>query len=289
MEIRLPEVARRIGTAALTWVAVVAVGMVAPARAETLVFAPLPMETPEAVIVAWKPLVEYLEKQLAVSIRIEYTDSYADLIEKFVAEKIDLVYLGPLPYVELKKRHPAATPVVLFKEKDGAATYTCAIFAPTEAGLKLNGLRGKKIALTQPLSTCGHLAVDGLLRKAGGNLEKNHYRYLDKHDAVLQAVAAGEFDAGGAKTTIGRKYAHLGIATLAETPPFPGFALIAEGRRLPAARIASIRNALLAAPEALRARFGEQIRHGVVAASDADYAALRAHLPTRPIPQTGNF
>lgn len=258
-------------------------------KAETLVFAPLPMENQEAVVAAWRPFLGYLETKLGVEFRIAYTDSYAALLDRFAAGQIDLAYLGPLPYVALKKRLPQAVPLVHFKEKSGEAVYTCALFAPAEAKRTLKGLAGKKIALTQPLSTCGYLAASGLLRKAGADIEKNRYRYLDKHDAVLEALAAGEYDLGSAKTTIGRKYASLGLVALAETPPFPGFALIAHGGRISSARQKLIRQLVIEAPSEERARWGEMIRHGVVKAHDRDYEAVRTLLPPHPIPEKGNF
>ncbi len=258
-------------------------------KAQTLVFAPLPMENQEAVVAAWRPFLGYLETKLGIEIRIAYTDSYEDLLERFTRGEIDLAYLGPLPYVTLKKRLPHAVPLVHFKEKDGSASYTCALFAPAEAKLTLKGLAGKKIALTQPRSTCGYLAASGLLRKAGADIEKNRYRYLDKHDAVLEAVTAGEFDLGSAKTAIGRKYASLGLIALAETSPFPGFALIAHGGKVSSARQRLIRQLVIEAAPEERARWGEMIRHGAVAAYDRDYDAVRALLPSRPIPEKGNF
>jgi len=272
------------------WALAVALWCVlSPLQAETLTFAPLPLENREAVIAAWKPLLDYLEQRLKIEFRIAHTDSYADLLERMARGEIDLAYLGPLPYVELKKRLPEATPIVHFNEKDGQAKYTCALFASSDAKIALKGLIGKKIALTQPLSTCGYLAASGLLRQAGADIEKNRYRYLGKHDAVLEAVAAGAFDLGAAKTAIGRKYASLGVVALAETPPFPGFALVAHGARLSGARQTLIRRLIVEAPPDERARWGEAIRYGAVAAQDGDYDALRALLPSRPIPEKGNF
>jgi hypothetical protein len=56
-----------------------------------------------------------------------------------------------------------------------------------------------RIALTQPLSTCGFLAASGLLREHGSDLAKNFYRYVNKHDEVAMAVVRGEFDAGASR------------------------------------------------------------------------------------------
>lgn len=252
-------------------------------------FAPLPMEKPEAVVASWRPLLDYLGEKLGVTIRIDYSDSYTEILDKFAAGRLDLAYLGPLPYVELKKRLPVAEPIVHFKEKDGTSFYTCALVAASQSGLTPGKIVDKKIALTQPLSTCGYLATDGLLRQAGTSLEKNRYRYLDKHDAAVLAVAKGDFDAAGAKTAIARKYLHLGLDILAESRPFPGFGLVAHGQRISAAERERLRAALSQADESQRSRWGEALHNGVVKAIDSDYDAVRAYLPKRPIPREGNF
>lgn len=256
---------------------------------EPLTFAPLPMETPETVASQWKPALDYLGKALGAPLRIEYSDNYERILEKFKTGKLDLAYLGPLPYVTLKERFPAAMPVVHFNEKDGQPSYTCAIVALAERKLATKDLRGKKIALTQPLSTCGYLTTDGLLRRAGSDLEKNRYRYLDKHDAVALAVARGDYDAGGVKTTIGQKYAHLGLQVISESLPLPAFSLVANGQRLSPERIAAIRTALVGANGAQGSTWGDNIRHGATPATDKDYDAMRKLRARTDIPEKGNF
>lgn len=259
------------------------------AYGEELVFAPLPMESPETVISQWKPALDHLGTALGAHLRIEYSENYAVILEKFRAGKLDLAYLGPLPYVALRERFPDAIPVVHFNEKNGQPSYTCAIVTLAESNLVLKDLRGKQIALTQPLSTCGYLATDGLLRRAGSDLEKNRYRYLDKHDTVAIAVARGDYDAGGLKTAIAQKYAHLGLKVIAESPPLPSFALIANGKRLSAVRIAEIRAALVGGDPGRRVTWGDSIRHGAVPASDKDYDAVRGLRGRDAIPEKDNY
>lgn len=258
-------------------------------RNASISFAPLPMESPETVASQWKPALDYLGKALGSPLRIEYSDSYATILDKFKTGKLDLAFLGPLPYVTLKERFPAATPVVHFNEMNGQPSYTCAIVALAERKLKVKDLRGKTIALTQPLSTCGYLSTDSLLRRAGSALEKNRYRYLDKHDTVALAVARGDVDAGGLKTSIGQKYAHLGLQVIAESPPLPAFTLVANSARLSPERIAAIREALVGADAAQRAPWGDSIRHGTVPAADKDYDAVRKLRARASIPEQGNF
>lgn len=260
--------------------------------AETLYFAPLPMEQPEEVVKQFKPMLAYLENQLGVTIEIRYSTSYQDVLNKFQKGEVDFAYLGPLPYVTLRDKFAQAVPLAHFLEKSGKPSYTCAIIS---AGAPLsNGLKTKKFALTQALSTCGYLSTDGLLHKAGSSLEQNKYRYLGKHDAVAEAVASGEFDYGGIKTAIAKNYEHLGVKVLSETAPIPSFALIANGKRLSPARIDALRTALVrlkpeGADKALMAEWGTNLRFGSVEAKDSDFDVVRQLRRKTDIPEKGNF
>ena len=238
------------------------------------------MENRETVVKQFRPMLFYLEEKLKQSVQIDFSDGYGEIIDKFRAGLIDLAYLGPLPYVELRRQYPQAEPLVQFNEPSGKPTYTCAIVAMADAGLKLEGLRERRIALTQPLSTCGYLSVAGLLRQRGTNLEDNSYSYLDKHDGVALAVVRGEFDAGGLKTAIGKKYHHLGLNILAETEPMPGFALIANQATLPLTTQHAIRTLLTQLDPAGEEKdriglWGENLRHGATEATDSDYEPVR--------------
>jgi len=194
-----------------------------------------------------------------------------------------------LPYLTLKNNFPAAEPVVVFREKNGQTTYTCALAVPAESKLNLKGLKGKKIALTQPLSTCGYFATQGLLHQSGSSLEANFYRYLGQHDEVALAVVRGEFAAGGLKTAIASKYAHLGLVVQAESPPMPGLALIANSTRVSAERIAQIRQALANVKDEVRQQWGDNVRYGVSPVKDSDYNGMRQFSMPLDIPAQGNF
>lgn len=262
----------------------------AAAQAETIRFAPLPMENRETVVKQYRPMVLYLEKALNVTIEFVFTDNYADIINNFVKGRVDLAYLGPLPYVELRAKDDKAEPLVHFNEASGKPMYTCAIITLADSPLQLQGLKNRRIGLTQPLSTCGYLSVNGLLQEQGSRLEDNRYTYLDKHDAVALAVVRGEYDAGGLKTAIGKKYSHMGLKILAETAPMPSFGLVANRATMSAATIKALRNALTqldpAAEKELLASWGENIQYGAVAASDKDYDVVRKLLGNSPIPTT---
>jgi len=263
--------------------------MALPAFADTLIFSPLPMETPYTVASQWKPLLSYLEQKLDVTLTISYSHSNDDVVDKLRNNEIDLAYLGPLPYVVLKRSFDAVEPLVAFNEKSGHHTYTCAVAVMADSPLTLRQLQGKRIALTQPLSTCGYFAIQGMLQQAGTSLDNNRYRYIGPHDEVALSIVRGEFDAGGLKTAIARKYAHLGLRVLAESPPMPGLALVANRNRLSAERVAKIRQALLEADAETRKNWGDNIRYGASPVSDSDYDGMRQLPIQATIPQQGNF
>ncbi len=187
--------------------------------------------------------------------------------------------MGPLPYVALKAQFGAATPLVHFLEASGQPTYTCAIVSTNAKTRLLKSLKGVKVALTQPLSTCGIRATDGLLQQAGNTLMAQQYRYLNQHaDAVALAVASGEFELGGIKTAIARQYAHVACKWWPKPHLRPSFALIANGQKLSPQRQQTLRQVLTSlsplnnpADRSITQSWGNNLRHGAVNASDADY------------------
>lgn len=259
-------------------------------NAETIRFAPLPMENRETVVKQFRPMTAFLEQRLNLTIDYVYSDNYADILTRFRQSQVDVAYLGPLPYVQLRAPYVQARPMVRFKEKSGNTSYTCALITVPDADFHLPDANQKKIALPQPLSTCGYLSASGLRRAHGSLLENNYYRYVGKHDTVALSVIRGEFDAGGLKTAIARKYAHMGLQILAETPPLPSFA----PQTLSAALISSICQELTAlTPDRkdnpLLASWGDNIRFGAVMASDGDYQVVRDFLADAVIPDKGTY
>lgn len=268
--------------------------MCSPLHARTLVLAPLPMENRETVLKQFMPMAAYFRQALGHEVVFDYSDSYEEILAKFRQGRIDLAYLGPLPYVSLRSGCADAEPLVHFREANGAPSYTCSIVAAVDRDIALEGLENRKVALTQPLSTCGFLSTNGLLRERGSALSRNLYRYLDRHDEVAKAVVRGEFDIGGLKTAIGRKFEHLGLKILAETRPLPSFALVGNAATLSPEERDAIRRTLAGldpsgADMETLSTWGENIRYGSVPASDADYDPVRALLGADPIPDHGNF
>jgi phosphonate transport system substrate-binding protein len=267
----------------------------APVSAQTYVFAPLPMEEPEAVIRQYKPFLAHLERETGLHFQIAYSKDYAELLRKFRDGEVDIAYLGPLPYVELKATYPAAEPVVHFLERSGKAKFTCALFTAGEDNPKAK-LGKARVALTQPLSTCGYLAADALLALQHNDIELLRYRYIGKHDEAVLSVARGDFEWGAAKTSIVRRYENLGIRIVRETAELPSFSLVANSKRMPQQHLDAIRKALLnlrplasPADASYTTTWGENVRYGALPATDADYDPVRKMRRNVRIPEQGNY
>ena len=258
---------------------------------QTLRFAPLPMQDPETVVREVRPMLAYLSRELGVEVAIDYSTSYDEVLERFRGGEVDLAYLGPLPYVLLREQYPHARPLVAFREPGGDALYTCSVVMFADDRRPMRELAGESVALTQPLSTCGYLATAHLLGSGGVQLQDTRYRYLEHHDDVALAVVRGEVMAGGLKTHIARKYAHLGLQALAETEPLPGFALVVNDETVSEEHRRELREALVrlapgqsAADAERMAEWGESLRHGAQPVSNEDYDPVRRLRLGTPIP-----
>ena len=256
---------------------------------DTLVFSPLPMENAKVTLTQFTPMIKYLEKKLNKKITIDYNKNYADILEKFKQNKIDLAYLGPLPYIELKEKYPSAIPLVHFKNSNGDAFYTCSLITFATTNTKIKNIINKKIALTQPLSTCGYLSVNALLKEQNNSLENNKYRYLGRHDTVALSVVRGEFGFGGVKSSIAKKYSNLGLKELATTPLLPGFSLVGNKATIKTATLNKIIQIIKNAQKEEFQCWGKNIRYGSKEAKDSDYDNLRILKDTTNIPKKGNF
>lgn len=253
---------------------------------EPIRFAPLPMENREMIIQGFYPLLAYLEQQLGHPFEMHYYESNQEVASALRDGLIDLAFLGPLPYVSLQHQGADITPLVFFREANGLARYRCALVVFAADTPSPADLYDAPIALTQPLSTCGYLGAKALLREfAGVSLEDTDYRYWGSHEAVALAVIAGEARAGSVRDEFAVKYAPLGLSVAAYTDWLPATGLFANASHLGEALFAEVQQILLATPESVYQQWGSSIRHGMVKASEADFAGVYRLGDPHSIPQ----
>jgi phosphonate transport system substrate-binding protein len=227
-------------------------------------------------------MLEFLEHRSGQTIVLNAQSDYEAVLQGLIDDRIDLAYLGPLPYVLLTDRDDRFVPLVRFLNAEGKSLYTCSLAHFGDTPMRLDQLGGKRVALTQPYSTCGYLTTEHLLRSAGQTLRNIRYFYAGSHSESLLEVVRGNAAVGSAKTAIARKYRILDVQPLAESPPLPGFLLVANPRTTTAAQRAAIREALLsltpqtnADDRSITADWGEAIRYGAIPARDSAYDPVR--------------
>ncbi len=264
---------------------------------QTIRFAPLPLEDIKIIHEQFRGLSDYLQETTGYTLEWIHLSDYADIIDRFKANEIDLAYLGPLPYVILKRDYPAAESIGCFKDEEGQTNYTCSLITWGENNLAAESITNATIGLTQPYSTCGYLSVSQMLAEAGRKLDGdgNSFSYAGSHSAAALGVARGEYDVAGVKTTIAKRYEHLNTKIIATSRPYPGFALVANKNTLNKETFNRLKAALLKLnlqnnPE-LQERitsWGKQIRNGIAPPQECDYKNVSDALHGLPWPIPGS-
>lgn len=157
---------------------------------ETITFAILPVKDQSKLTEEFIPLFSYIEKITGMKTRLIYEKNYEKIIDKFSNSKIDIALLGPLPYVKLDQQYKFNEPIIVFKQKNGNTNYRCVLAKFAKDRINLD--KQIKVALTQPLSTCGFYATDLLLKKLyNKELKEQSFEYKMSHENALIGVVGG--------------------------------------------------------------------------------------------------
>lgn len=263
---------------------------IASLNAKPIIFAPLPQSNTQKVFEDFNPMILYLEKMLNEHIEFRYEKQYDDIIEQFKANKIDIAYFGPLPFVALQKKFPSALPIITFNESDGKSGYHCVLVKFAKDTVHFQENPRTKVALTQPLSTCGYTKTKLLLKERyNQDLSKMLYRYVGKHDEVALSVIRGEFLLGGMRESIAQEYTSLGLEIIATSPLLPGFSLVVNTQTLSPEQIEAIKKALLSAPKEVYETWGKELSYGMNEPNHKLFNLLSAEILEFEVPQMGNF
>jgi len=219
--------------------------------ARELVFIPLPLENQETTLAAHTPLIRYLEQEMGVSIRIHYEKEYEQILRLFKAGKADLVQLGPLPFATLRKETDSVRPLAIINESDGKPYYTCSLVTSFDGPTTVSAI-SRPLALSQKLSTCASFAASLIFKNQYQEIEQVGFSYLGNHENAALAVIRGEFAAGIVKTQVAKKYRHLTLAILEETPALPGFMIAGNQATMSEQQLGQLEQILLQAPAETR-------------------------------------
>ena len=230
----------------------------------------------------WSPLVDYLSHALQRPVTLVVSPSYAEHIAAAGEGRVDIAYLGPVPYVKLTERY-GARPLLGRLRIRGEESFQGVIAVREESGFDDPAqLAGRRFAFGDPDSTMSHHLPRYALHRAGVGLSQlADYGFLGSHDDVALAVLMGRFDAGGLKPSVFERYRSRGLRALAYTPKVPNHVLVAVPE-LPEEVTAALREALLAmADDRAGKRAIGMLGGGVdgfVSAMEGDFDPLRGML-----------
>ncbi len=272
------------------WV-VVLISLPIVAFARPIVFAPLPMVSGDEVKKQFYPFAKHLSDITGNQVDLAYYQNYKELLEAFIDDKIDLAYLGPLPYVLLIEEDPTFVPLVRFLDADGESTYTCSLVTFDVDILNRNCASPTLVALTQPYSTCGYLLTEELLNRHDLSLTNIPFYYTGQHSECVLDVVRGKATVAGVKTSIAKQYSHLGLHLVEQSEPLPGFLLVANSRTFTAETIEQLRSSLLQLEPyngtkntGNGAAWGKSFRNGTIPVEASDYQCIVDQVNNNKIP-----
>jgi phosphonate transport system substrate-binding protein len=252
----------------------------------TITFAPLHITQKSKAIEEFLPLFSYIEKISGIKTKFIYETEYSTIIEKFKQNKIDIVLLGPLPYLKLNESYKFNEPIISFRQQNGESFYRCVLAKLGEDTINFEDTL--KIALTQPLSTCGYYMTNVLLKKNyNKDLKKQKYHYTMSHYNALTSVLDGDFQLAGVKSNVADDFKSLGIRTIAQSDLIPSFSLVVNTKTLSQKQIKIIQNLILSIPESTYHKWQGITENGFIKVDKTLYDSLKVDFNT--IPNRGNI
>ena len=241
-----------------------------------------PFLSSSEIIRRFKPLADYLGRELKLPVTIEIADSYKTHIRNVGTGAVDVAFMGPASYVILTGEY-GPQPILAAFETNGKRTFRGVIVTRQENPItSLSQLKGKRFAFGDRDSTMSYFVPRHMLLKAGIDVQALAERqFLTNHDNIAIGVLAGDFDAGSLKEDVFRLYEREGLKAIAFSQEF-GDHLFLMGAKSSASMTQAVRQALLGLkdrPEG-RAILGaiQKDLSALVPATDSEYANLRAVL-----------
>ena len=248
-------------------------------------FTPLPMKKTKKNVKDFLPLVDFLKKSIGIEIKFNNKNDYADILKGFENQTIDMAFLGPLPYAVLKSQYPYIKPIVSFKQKNGSIHYRCVLSKFAKDTIDTS--KPLKIALTQPLSTCGYFMSKKLLKETYNvKLKNQYYKYTMSHTNAILGALKGEFDLAGSTEMIANKFKSLGMQIVAKSELLPGFSIVVNTKTLSKKEIQQITNSLLKISDVEFKQWGGETKYGLKKANINLYNNLKLDYK---IPKKGNM
>lgn len=198
---------KRLATSLALLAAMVFTPFAPPAQAQPtrLIIGLIPEMNVFTQMERFKPLAEYLGKQIGTEVELKILSRYGNIIDSFASHKMDGAFFGSFTgalAIEKLGVIPLARPVNL----NGESTYRGLIYTRKDSGIKtVADFKGKKFAFVEKATTAGYLFPLAYFRKNGvADLDSflSESFFAGSHDASLDAVLNHKADVGASKNTV---------------------------------------------------------------------------------------
>lgn len=248
----------------------------------------IPIKAEQAMQREHQPLIDRLSQATGVPVELVITSSYESVVDAIVSGGADIARLGPASYVLAQRRDPRIEPFASFTLSAGTYTpagnyYQALLLTRADGPERIDSLRGKRVALSDPASTSGSLVPSVEFAATVGVALPQYFGalvYAGNHDKALEALLDGRVDAAFVASE--RADAYLAshaikpdrLQVLWRSQPIHYDPYVFSASLCPATK-ARIRNAMLNDPQALAGFVASQDASGLVPVSHANYAALQ--------------
>lgn len=151
--------------------------------------------SPKATIQSYEGLQVYLSEKLDRPVELVQRPTYADVNDLLRSGQAEVGLVCTYAYV--KGNREFGLELLAAPEVEGKATYRSLVIVPRESSYRrLEDLRGKVFAFTDPMSFSGHVAPLYMLDRLGKRAHSFFGRYIFtySHDNSIKAVADGLVD-----------------------------------------------------------------------------------------------
>jgi phosphonate transport system substrate-binding protein len=164
----------------------------------TLRYGVITTETGEALSSTYKKFDDYLAKALGVKTEMFFAAEYAAVIEALKSNRIQLAQLYAGSYAAAYDAIPGndIEPLVMNVASGAMGYHSYLVVKADSPYKKLEDMKGKKIAMSDPNSTSGYIMPMYYLHKQGINLHDyfSEAVFAGGHEPALLALYNGTFD-----------------------------------------------------------------------------------------------
>ena len=188
----------------------------------------------------YKPMLVWLGEEVGCQFDFVGANTYEEMIKMVASGRVQVAGLGPVPYIEAKKKNPALrlllTELKWNQDKSKLVDVYHGYIVALKKRADLNGLpdlKGKSFSFVDIHSTSGFQYPNALMRAQGiipENFFSNIY-YLGSHPRVTDAIVAGSIDAGATwdfnLQQAVKKHGDV-FKIIYNPPPIPNLAIVAH-------------------------------------------------------------